>query len=46
MKIEIILSISKPTKEEEIKKIEEDKELLEKIKKYGMFNEEGEWIQQ
>lgn len=45
MKIKIDLSISKPSKKDEIKKKEEEKELLEKLKKYGMFNEQGEWVQ-
>lgn len=46
MKIKINISISKPSKqEEEMKKKEEDKLLLEKLKKYGMFNDKGEWVE-
>jgi len=29
----------------EIEKRRKDKELLEKIEKYGMFNDKGEWVQ-
>jgi len=45
MKVEIILSISKPSKKEELQEQEDLKQLLEKIKKYGMFDDKGEWIQ-
>ena len=45
MKIQIELSITKPSKKEELQKQEEDRLLLEKIKKYGMFNDQGEWVQ-
>lgn len=50
MKLEITLSLidSEETTEDIINRAEQrrkDDELLRKMKKYGMFNENGEWIE-
>lgn len=50
MKIELTITITdaeKTTEEklQDIVALEEAKKLAEKIKKFGMFDENGEWIQ-
>lgn len=48
MNIELIFTLENDKDEENItlnlEQLRKAKELLEKIKKYGMFNEQGEWV--
>lgn len=48
MDIELIFTLENDKDEDDItlnlEQLRKAKELLEKIKKYGMFNEQGEWI--